>query len=217
MCICFVCVFYSVFSICFNLVSLLNYMITQHRVVRVESLTTSLVTPLYLIGVESPCNKSLVDVDNNDMSVDGAMLLATQPAPAVHRLFVDVILCGASLLPLTLAPHAKKKDFENKIKEKGCSNYVQLTSSSNQRAIFRNSAVTRLRSLLFQVGQCSSCMRLIYIMSICFTYFGCEDMQNGVGGRYLRSPRPIGIFEGVNYVQGWNVWWIWMIFTDRFV
>lgn len=70
-------------------------MTIQHRLDLVESLTTSLVTPLYLIGVESPCNKSLVDVDSKDISTDGPRFVFTKPVPGVHRLFIDVMLCGA--------------------------------------------------------------------------------------------------------------------------
>lgn len=71
----------------------------QHRLDRVLSLTTSLVTPLNLVivGVDSGCIKSLVDDDKNDISVDGPMLLRANVEPVLHMLFVAVVIDGGAI------------------------------------------------------------------------------------------------------------------------
>lgn len=82
-----------------NFFSLIFYITTQHRLVRVLSLTTSLVTPLNLVIAGFGSTKSLVD-DNNDNSIEfGAVELFPIPTfpLLLHKLFVDVILCGAPM------------------------------------------------------------------------------------------------------------------------
>lgn len=71
-------------------------MTIQHRLDRVLSLTTSLVTPLNLVmvGVDSACIRSLVDADKNDISIDGPMLLRAKLEPV---LFVAVVIDGVAI------------------------------------------------------------------------------------------------------------------------
>lgn len=75
------------------------YMTTQHRLDRVLSLTTSLVTPLNLVmvGVGPTCIRSFVDVDKNDISVDGPKLLRAISEPVLHKLFVAVVILGVAI------------------------------------------------------------------------------------------------------------------------
>lgn len=69
----------------------------QHRRERVLSLTTSLVTPLnfVIVAFGSVCIKSLVD-ESKDISIDWPAPVLIPPTP-LHKLFVDVILCGAPI------------------------------------------------------------------------------------------------------------------------
>lgn len=66
----------------------------QHRLDRVLSLTTSLVTPLnfVMVGVDSACIRSFVDEDKNDISMaDGPRLLRVNDEPVLHILLVFVV------------------------------------------------------------------------------------------------------------------------------
>lgn len=73
----------------------------QHRLDRVLSLTTSLVTPLNLVmvGVDSACIRSFVDDDKNDISMaDGPRLLrANDEPPVLHILGVAVAILGVAI------------------------------------------------------------------------------------------------------------------------
>lgn len=73
-------------------------MTIQHRLDRVLSLTTSLVTPLNLVivGAGSPCIKSLVDDDKNDISIDGPMLFRAKLELVLHMLFAAVVMLGVA-------------------------------------------------------------------------------------------------------------------------
>lgn len=76
------------------------YMTMQHRLDRVLSLTTSLVTPLnfVMVGADSPCIKSFVDDDKNDISIDGPRLLRGRLDPVLHILFVrSVVMLGVAI------------------------------------------------------------------------------------------------------------------------
>lgn len=67
----------------------------QHRLDRVLSLTTSLVTPLNLVmvGVDSACIRSFVDDDKNDISMaDGPRLLRANDEPVLHMLVLFVVV-----------------------------------------------------------------------------------------------------------------------------
>lgn len=77
-----------------------NFYITmQHRLDRVLSLTTSLVTPLNLvIDWFGPVVRiSFVVTDNNDISIGDEPLFLGKFGIALHWLFVDVILGGAPI------------------------------------------------------------------------------------------------------------------------
>lgn len=80
------------------LVHLLIYMTIQHRLDRVLSLTTSLVTPLnfVIVGAGSLCIKSFVDVDKNDISMDGPKLFRAKLALVLHMLFAAVVMLGVA-------------------------------------------------------------------------------------------------------------------------
>lgn len=75
----------------------------QHRLDRVLSLTTSLVTPLnfVMVGVDSAaCIRSFVDDDKNDISMaDGPRLLRANDEPVLHILafVVAVAMLGVAI------------------------------------------------------------------------------------------------------------------------
>lgn len=75
------------------------YITMQHRLERVLSLTTSLVTPLNLVmvGADSLCIRSLVDEDKNDISIDGAMLLRARLELVLHTLLLAVVMLGVAI------------------------------------------------------------------------------------------------------------------------
>lgn len=81
------------------LLSLRVHMTMQHRLDRVLSLTTSLVTPLNLVmaGVGSACIRSFVDADKKDISMaDGPRLLRANDEPVLLMLafVVAVVILG---------------------------------------------------------------------------------------------------------------------------
>lgn len=92
---------FRMMEICFNFYII--YITIQHRLDRVLSLTTSLVTPLnfVIVGVDSACIRSFVDADKNDISMadDGPRLLRANDEPVLHMLafVVAVAILGVAI------------------------------------------------------------------------------------------------------------------------
>lgn len=90
----------------------------QHRLDRVLSLTTSLVTPLNLVmvGVDSACIRSFVDDDKNDISMaDGPRLLRANDEPVLHMLVfvVEVVVVVAADVAVAILGVAINEPFSD--------------------------------------------------------------------------------------------------------
>lgn len=88
------------FAFSFTLISRFEnfYITTQHRLERVLSLTTSLVTPLNLVMVGAADSLNSFADDNKDISMDWTPLLVPAAPPLPVPMMLLLILCGAPLI-----------------------------------------------------------------------------------------------------------------------